>query len=96
MIFGQEQLSFCTLSSTCISSLIIGTIYVFSPPHLFLQCEGQILNRFTKDLGQIDDFLPGTMWDFLEVRKLNSQSLHGFAWLVLLFSNEAVQFQLWI
>ncbi|XP_066976379.1 ATP-binding cassette sub-family C member 4-like isoform X2 [Macrobrachium rosenbergii] len=28
---------------------------------------GQILNRFAKDIGQIDDFLPGTMWDFVEI-----------------------------
>ncbi|XP_071552963.1 ATP-binding cassette sub-family C member 4-like isoform X4 [Panulirus ornatus] len=28
---------------------------------------GQVLNRFTKDIGQIDDFLPGTMWDFIEI-----------------------------
>ncbi|XP_042212324.1 ATP-binding cassette sub-family C member 4-like isoform X2 [Homarus americanus] len=28
---------------------------------------GQILNRFSKDLGQVDEFLPGTMLDFCTV-----------------------------
>ncbi|XP_069950148.1 ATP-binding cassette sub-family C member 4-like isoform X3 [Cherax quadricarinatus] len=28
---------------------------------------GQIFNRFSKDIGQIDDFLPGTLWDVVEI-----------------------------
>ena len=36
---------------------------------------GQVLNRFAKDLGQIDDYLPGTFWDFVEVRTV--ETLHG-------------------
>jgi ATP-binding cassette subfamily C (CFTR/MRP) protein 4 len=29
---------------------------------------GRILNRFSKDLGLIDDYLPATYFDFLQVR----------------------------
>ncbi|KAF2351830.1 ABC transporter type 1 transmembrane domain [Trinorchestia longiramus] len=36
---------------------------------------GQVLNRFTKDLGQIDDLLPSCFWDFFEILNRFSKDL---------------------
>lgn len=37
--------------------------------HYFLQCLGGILNRFSKDIAILDDLLPLTIFDFIQVCK---------------------------
>ena len=41
------------------------SVYIY----IYIYISGQILNRFSKDLGQIDDYLPFLMFDLMQVIK---------------------------
>lgn len=47
-------------------------IYLFFPPVFFPNSisVGRILNRFSKDIGHLDDLLPLTFLDFVQVIQL--------------------------
>ncbi|KAA0203072.1 hypothetical protein HAZT_HAZT007988 [Hyalella azteca] len=41
---------------------------------------GQVLNRFSKDLGQIDDLLPSCFWDFFELKNAFLSEVNFYTW----------------
>lgn len=57
-----------------LSSFPTHSVSLQSLPPLFF-FSGQILNRFTKDLGQIDEMLPITVFDVVVVSILKSMRL---------------------
>lgn len=51
-----------TLHDSMFGGIIRATMYFFSS-----NPSGRILNRFSKDMGQIDEILPSTMMDFFQI-----------------------------
>jgi hypothetical protein len=52
--------------------------------------QGRILNRFTKDIAIIDDTLPWTLIDFLQVCYKDCRYAHAFAYLCSVFFKYSV------
>lgn len=61
---------YCSNASTTLHNLMFGKI-VYAPIRFFnLNPPGRILNRFSKDIGAVDELLPLSLLDTLEVRVL--------------------------
>lgn len=58
-----------------IDSLICCAFIAFSYTHLHYFFVGQIMNRFAKDVGQVDELMAFTFVDFLQVRVMHHTAI---------------------
>lgn len=71
--------SYCLSASSKLHSEMFSKV-VLSPMVFFnSNTSGRILNRFSKDVGNVDEILPGTMIDTLQVGFLNNSYRHKYS-----------------